>query len=480
MVLGEKLQNPYTVENMKSAYSNLKKNDKNIPQLNIFGNYHYVRFLPTSYEEYTEIASDDNLDLYNYPLDFEIKTNGNYYKAPDTKNNQYTWFYAVIPHDYKLNPKIKSEILAKLFLPRGNGNKNSYEKLNKNNLQGESIFDDLENEALRITTNLKSAKNGKVNANWIPKGTILVFDDVVNRNIPVAGCKVRTRRWFSTETAITDNTGFYNIGVTYTNDANFSIEWERADFDIRSGTLGQAYFNGPKQTGDWNLLIEKNGMSFVYAHLHRAANDYWYNNQIGIKTPNKNLGGKIKIGAFDGSGRANYSNRFIVPDIEMYRNFSSGVERNASQLYAITFHELAHTSHRDLSGASVYSTNTAEMDRIAESWAVGVESVVGRRLYPNYRDFEREFSFSVMRTDNDTKQYTPLVVDLMDNSNQRARFGNSTNFPVDNVNGYTLKQIEDALKGVKTLDEWRLNLFNMYTNPTEGNLVELFNNYKNL
>jgi len=44
------------------------------------------------------------------------------------------------------------------------------------------------------------------------------------------------------------------------------------------------------------------------------------------------------------------------------------------------------------------------------------------------------------------KKYTPIIIDLMDNTNQRLSYSDTTQFANDNVNGYTLQQIENAIK----------------------------------
>ena len=42
------------------------------------------------------------------------------------------------------------------------------------------------------------------------------------------------------------------------------------------------------------------------------------------------------------------------------------------------------------------------------------------------------------------------------------------------VTGYTIKEIEDALKGQKTWNSWRDNIKNKYTNETKDNLDVAF------
>lgn len=66
---------------------------------------------------------------------------------------------------------------------------------------------------------------------------------------------------------------------------------------------------------------------------------------------------------------------------------------------------------------------------------------------------------------------------MIDDFNQR-QFYNSVSYPIDRVNGYTLKQLEQSLIGAKYWNEWRDNLKNKYDNPTEQFVDELFNNWQ--
>lgn len=44
----------------------------------------------------------------------------------------------------------------------------------------------------------------------------------------------------------------------------------------------------------------------------------------------------------------------------------------------------------------------------------------------------------------------------------------------DNVTGYTIRNIEDALVGRRTWDGWRINIENSFDNATEEYLEDLF------
>jgi len=79
ITLGEKLENPYSVKNMRSAYKNLQGNAQQkiaANQADITVTHYYVRFLPETKEEYAQLTSDTTLVLFDYPLDYEIVEGG--------------------------------------------------------------------------------------------------------------------------------------------------------------------------------------------------------------------------------------------------------------------------------------------------------------------------------------------------------------------------------------------------------------------
>lgn len=63
MILGEKLKNPYSVENMQIAYSNLLAEDKLKSGIKIEATHYYVRFRPKSMQELDIITRDTTLHL---------------------------------------------------------------------------------------------------------------------------------------------------------------------------------------------------------------------------------------------------------------------------------------------------------------------------------------------------------------------------------------------------------------------------------
>ncbi|MFZ2430920.1 MAG: hypothetical protein WAW57_07235, partial [Lutibacter sp.] len=97
----------------------------------------------------------------------------------------------------------------------------------------------------------------------------------------------------------------------------------------------------------------------------------------------------------------------------------------------------------------------------------GVQWELTRMIYPSYRG-----GLTIL------PDYTQIVVDMVDiNYSYSSNLNNG--LYNDNVSGYTIREIEDALDGEKTWDGWKNNIKNKYNNGTENNLDALFNYWGN-
>lgn len=458
MILGEKLENPYSVENMQKAYHNLKKKKSDFPEMVIEATHLYIRFLPENQEEYDKLLWDSIIEIYDHPLDFEIIQVGNFYHDPTIPLTSITWQYCAIPINQTL-PAFKYEVLAELFIPPTH----SVENINKKNDNLNEFYDLLENESLYITNNLNENSKSK-GSKWTPKGSVKALDDILNRYVPIQGVKVRANRWFTTYTAITDANGNYAMSGTFKNPADYSIVWEQEDFDVRDGNWGQATMNSKNIEGDWNAIISS-GESSLHATIFRAAYRYYYNNTLGIKSPptNKWYRSKIKIAAHDkdkdfNGDFAKWRNWLTWPQIRIYNLDASGNLKNRQSIFSTTIHELAHASHWDLAVQHTNRNDFVFADLfVVESWARGVQWAFVNIEYPNSNYRPPYF-----------KEYSGIVEDFVDGING-----------YDLVSGYTMYQIEQSLKGAKTVDGWKNNLKNNYNNITKNNIDALFVYWQN-
>lgn len=518
--LGEKIVNPYSIPNMEKALKSLKEKKMDTKDFKIKENYLYVRVLPSNESEFNKVNSDTEIDLFEYPLDYTIKKRGNKYHDPSLKDSNYTWLYCAVPTTKAFDKNLKVEVLEKLFLPFGNGKDDEYSQKNKAEQEAnETLFTALEEESLRLTGNAVAEKKAKV-AWWNPSGRIRVWDERLQFNdfnnshvpgsgfIPVPQCLVRARRIFTTKTQLTNEQGFYTFSHTFSNgNLEFSIKWDRADFDIRSGSYGQAYFNGPSQSTNWNLNITEFNTpdNYIYAHVHRAAWYYYYKNTFGVNGPPTKtffdfygvanlVGQKMHLGAKQGGLRSHYfqfNGNWLASQIKLIFDLSK-TDPNGDDniddgrgIFATTIHELAHAAHWAIGmNYAAYVSNAGQAGRLAESWAQAVGWHITRQIYsPN----PSLLGANIVMEDKDDKQlmsltdmnspataltngpwYTPIFIDLIDNFNQDI---NLANRPTDVVSGFQINYLQNVL--IQRPTNWYMYRDYIQANPPANGVINL-------
>ena len=463
-VLGKKLENPYSVSNMQKAWDNLygEQNSKET----ISASHNYIKFFPRDEDDLSLLHNDTLLELYQYPLDYEIFEGSTTYQDPETPEGTPTPLYASVPIVYEI-PSVDYEVLEELFIP---------EELANNN--GKFRYEELLREAYRITNNVYD--DGIIKSEWTPSGYVKVYDSNKGSFVPVSGAKVRARRWFTTHYGITGTNGNFTCDGSFNGQVNYSLAFERYDFEIRDGWLSTATINGPKKEGTWNLQIYDTEPRF-WATIFRAASHYYFGNIHSLRRPPQNSfwNTQLKI-------RAHYENSenyegYHSPALR-FLGLGSAIhiynpERSSCDIYGTTIHELAHASHWNMSSGGDY---TYCDDIVAESWARGVQWELTRMVYAGYKP--------VYARGN----YTGVVQDMIDGFGTKgtSRWWDSTNdnwgSPYiylsynDQVTGYSIKQIEDALLGQRTWNGWKDNIKNLYNNETENKLDATFDYWNTL
>lgn len=462
MILGKKLENPFSISNMKKAVESLRASGVITVDQQIHTTHLYVRFLPPDETSLDELLGDTTLNITDYPVDYEIIQPGDFYHDPSIPEEQITYQYATVPVGHTLPQKIPYEILDELYLPQtdlliaASNGRTTYEE----------IIDAIEDEAFKISGNIEEIEDivhDKTSARkkkWIPSGRVTVWDNRLNKYIPLEGVKVQARRWFDVKKAYTDASGNFRMKKGFRHRTNYSIKWERDDFDIRSGTFGQARLNGPKMKGEWNVQIERGGITFHYAHVFRAAMRYYYGDIDGLKRPSF----RIKYSVFNKRGNqlakniGNWSVFGINPNILLYRYSSlDGSENDSDEMFSMTCHETAHATHMEIMrGGAVRYMQVSET--IRESWAIGVEWFITQKEYKekgiknyaeaNYKvnaNYPTLHGFQFWNKTRNAK-LTSLFIDLVDKNNQLGQsFGSFARGSVsDPVSGYTFAGIESG------------------------------------
>jgi len=509
IILGKRVDNPYSVENMKKAYQALSRNAKLENEDSPVRTTHlYVRFLPKDWAQYDTLIADTSLELYNIPLDYEIVSQGSNYHDPSISSDLPTWQYTTVPVDYKFNPQIKYEVITEAYIPELDPQLNTRNTNQRNTFQGKSFKDALLDQAFIITKNyddtLKNYKGAKMS--WTPSGTIKVYDSKLG-DIPLEGVKIRVRRWIFVKVreATTNANGYYQT-ESFDRPVNYSLIWETNHFDVRTGTFGQAMFDGRKQSSPWNITFSVDDANRFYCHVFRGAYRYHYKDIGGLKRPH--FGFKLKYAAYDkassegdqGVNVGNWSYFALNPNIFIYR-FGQYGQFDSDEIFSTTIHETCHSTHASLMNAS-YVQYLQVDETIAESWPVAVEwfitsmeyrergiSNYGKENYYNVTKRGYYASYPLHRgyqywTKSIDPKYSSIFIDLVDNFNQNNEtYQDSKGFNYlgikDQVSGYTLSNIESVfLKycyGISSLKEQCKK--NKPSGITDSQLDELLSNF---
>lgn len=325
---------------------------------------------------------------------------------------------------------------------------------------------------------------------WRPRGRIVVFDDRDETNIPLDGVKI----------VVKDERGRTLWGSFTNRDGRFTMPREvrgkvkyQVLFEDREGMKVVHLANQHAESVTFQPTTRALSHEFTTSnrkHWYRAtvynAGRYYKRYAAQDNLPYKR---DVRISVLDINGRA-YAPATGVQDIVLY-----GKNKNSYENFSTTMHELAHITHSRIDRgeytafALARTANRKWESAHGESFACGPEAIYTNRRYHTSRSEllahqNRDLSnFTYAHWGSGEYLYiAPLVVDLMDNCNQRNRncySGSSrrnNELPVDRVSGYTLRQIAYALRGAGNMDEWKTNLARI-SNPTNRYLDEYFNQY---
>lgn len=375
MILGERLPNPYALTNMQMAYDSLMAaNGQTLTKL--APTELYVRFLPKDSTDLRILWEDDDLVLFDYPLDYEIETEGSYYHDPDIPEDMPTWLYTAVPVDYVF-PDVEYEILEECYIPDESKSRTS-----------ESSYvsaEDLERMAYKLVgleEQLQEEQDGdktRLGKN-IPAGTFELVSDSKGTIVPIKGVMVVAHNFVKIATGYTTDYGNYVLSKSFWTRVRYLMVFEnRCDFTMRYDykfILPVAcHFGGGPNSGIKRILTDKD-VTWPLAVINNAVYDYYeICRQKNIDSPPKNL--KIWVFSSMSGSSAPMLNKVNVPIGVAYNSFWStffinifmkpvtdillkiiddllclditfGIEKiktNYAELYSVAFHELSHASH---------------------------------------------------------------------------------------------------------------------------------------
>lgn len=423
IVLGEKLDDPYSVSNVESALQSLypsKAGRVDIKPTDI-----YVRFLPRNEAEYDRLVGA-GMHLIDHPIDYEIIREGDYYHDPEVDEGAITWQYAVLKAGSPLPEGVRCEVLDECFIAE-----------NAVTRADDIDWEAVEREAFRLTGNASllgpEVRAGKTSAK--PSGRLTVIDSRMGgKEEGIAGVKVSCNTFVKFAHAYTDPQGYYSIDrefsselryrIVFQNEKGFGIGLNKILVPASSSTLGKA---GPEGV---STVVDKDSdrKLFTRSVVNNAAWDYFEsctererkitpppsNTRIWIfqsidacSTPMLQQGVLVDdtvIGEWLGDFKK--AVKMFLPDITL------GVKDadEFSTIYAGTVHELAHASHFAQvgkeywnkyityvlqsfveSGGRMYGTGTGEGAghcEVGEDWGYYIQN----RMYKD-RYGEDDFTF---------------------------------------------------------------------------------------
>lgn len=357
IVLGRKLDDPYSVKNVTKAIESLYPTKAG--RVDVTPTDVYVRFLPKTEAEYQKLI-DAGYDLMDHPLDYQIVKDGDYYHDPEIGEEEITWQYAVLPHGSEIPEGITHEILDDCYIPE-TGTKSD-----------DGIdWDAVEMESFRLTGNedlLEGVTKGSAEQ---PEGRITIVDPDANGGQPfgVAGVTVVCNVFVKFGTAKTDRDGYYKINKKYSanpryrlmfkNKEGFAIGFNKVIIPASMSTLGKGEASGidvtvtDKSDGKlWRRCVVNNA---AYDYITRCSQD-----DMNIARPPKNL--RIWIFKNAKASSAVMMRQGAVIDNGLIRSFLGeyaglikvflpditlglGDRDTYAGIYSETCHEMAHASH---------------------------------------------------------------------------------------------------------------------------------------
>ena len=218
LVLGEKLEDPYTVANMEKAIESLYPTKAG--RVRLEATDLYVRFLPKSQEDIDRLEAL-GADLYDHPFDYAVVREGDWYHDPSLAEDAITWQYAVVPPDFAFPKDIVSEVLDECYLA---------DNLPVTRASDGIDWAAVERESFRLTGNEALLEpQTKADRNK-PSGRITIVDEAYAGGKPfgVAGVRVSCNVFVRFAKAYTDRDGYYSIGKSFSMKPRYRLVFKNA------------------------------------------------------------------------------------------------------------------------------------------------------------------------------------------------------------------------------------------------------------
>lgn len=424
IVLGEKLNNPYSLSNMQAAYESLvrTKSGEGIEVEELEANWLYVRVLPKDSTDVSFLI-DSGLELFDYPLDYEIEVYGNSYHDPSIPEDEITWQYTRVRPDFHFPETTQYEVLDECYIPEDDIETKSGIRFNQSELEITAI----ENAGYKIDE--ASLTKGSA-AQHCPSGFVKM-EQTARNFIPAKGVKVRCNYFLKIGTTYTFESGFYYINTFFYVKPHYHIVFENEkDFVLWKGVTGVSpaswnYGRFAMNGHDFNIKMADDEWKF--ATINNAGYDYYKKSkEIGIPKPRDNfkvsvIAGKVSKGAWGATpmlrriAAVGIDTQYLaadiladilavpissvllfvfktaLPDMLIYTGWLQNDYYDI--LYYLTWHEFSHSSHFEVAGREYWhryasyilshgftygnkNSDNSDIVDLGESWANAYTSYI--------------------------------------------------------------------------------------------------------
>lgn len=212
MILGERLPDPYSVENMTKALNAVYP--AGAGRTTLEPTDFYVRFLPRD-EAQLKLLTDAGVQLLDHPLDYRILREGDWYHDPSVPEGNITWQYGVVPVSFEFPQSVRYERLDDCYLAEHDPA-----------TRADGVdWAEVEREAFRLTGNgdmlAPATREGE---NCIPEGRITIMDpDFSPDPVGVKGVTVCCNSFVKIATAYTDEDGHYRMSKSFNSDVRYRL-----------------------------------------------------------------------------------------------------------------------------------------------------------------------------------------------------------------------------------------------------------------
>lgn len=418
IVLGDKLPNPYSMDNMRKAIKELQSRglSKSTLSTDIKPTHYYMRFKPKNEAEVDAVEADTTVFYYSFPLDREIVGGSTNYRDPELPDSVPSYMYCTVPVDHVL-PNVEHEILEELYI-----------------LEDVNVYDDADDDEDIETSLSKHAKASywpelknialeqvgmepetpELSKGWRPKGRVTYYDNSTNKEIGLQGAAVHTMRAFIGHQCCTDANGNFSMPKVNCKHT-FLIKWKRADFKIRRKTgldaaelviaskVKKTTINFSIGTGmglEWKIASIFRGILFYYSNGSRYALEKpMWDMKIRVSDSyNSELYNYNQHGTMSFSDEKTESTGYIYAN-SLYKSADLFCIGNA--VIAEAFHEAFSF---DLHAGSYWFYKQTDKG-LKKDWGKSAGWFITQKQYPGYTSIKGKLASTYMKaTDGDVSK----------------------------------------------------------------------------